>query len=189
MIIGIMGARGAGKDTVADVLVEEFGYTKVAFADPLREIAAAIDPVVGVSGYAHMIYYNDAVASLGYTEAKETYPELRRFLQRLGTEAGRQVLGEDFWVDQFLEKVSRLGTDKIVATDCRFPNEVDTVRQMNGRIWTVVREGHDPNDEHASERYWREIDPNLYLYNQYDLEEFKDVVRQVARSLDGNEGR
>ena len=38
-IIGIAGKAGAGKDTVANILVEKFGYAKVSFADPLKRVA------------------------------------------------------------------------------------------------------------------------------------------------------
>jgi len=41
-LIALTGAKGAGKDTVADYLVDRHGYTRLAFADALRaEVAAA----------------------------------------------------------------------------------------------------------------------------------------------------
>ena len=38
-ILGISGLAGAGKDTVADLLVNEFSFVKVAFADPIKRAA------------------------------------------------------------------------------------------------------------------------------------------------------
>jgi len=179
MFIGVMGAKGSGKDTVADILVQDHGYIKVAFADPLREMAEAIDPVVAwdLGGDPDgAIHYSDALKWYGYRRAKEMYPELRRFLQRLGTEAGREVVHPDFWTDMFREKVMELGHDKIVASDCRFQNEVDLIRQMNGRVWTVLRPGIDPEDEHASEAYWRTIIPDEEIFNDDTLAELREGV-------------
>lgn len=167
MFIGLMGAKGSGKDSVADILVEHHDYIKVAFADPLRAMAEAIDPVVGRwsdltrNPVGEFIHYNEALKRWGYRDAKERFPEMRRFLQRLGTEAGRKVVHPDFWTDMFRDKVMELGHDKIVASDCRFQNEVDFVRQMNGEVWTVLRPDCDPEDAHESERYWKEIVPDV----------------------------
>lgn len=39
MLLAILGRSGAGKDTFADFLVEERGFTKMAFAEPIYEMA------------------------------------------------------------------------------------------------------------------------------------------------------
>ena len=41
-IIGICGFIGSGKGTVADTLVNEYGYTKLSFADTLKDGVAAV---------------------------------------------------------------------------------------------------------------------------------------------------
>lgn len=38
MLIGLSGFAGVGKDTVADSLVRDFGYVKIALADPIKRI-------------------------------------------------------------------------------------------------------------------------------------------------------
>jgi hypothetical protein len=38
MIIGLCGGAGTGKDAIADILVKNHGFVKVAFADPLKRI-------------------------------------------------------------------------------------------------------------------------------------------------------
>lgn len=42
MILGLCGLAGAGKDTVADFLVKDHGFVKVAFADPLKRICKEV---------------------------------------------------------------------------------------------------------------------------------------------------
>ncbi len=39
MVLGVAGYGMVGKDTVGDVLVEEFEYRKFSFADPIRLLA------------------------------------------------------------------------------------------------------------------------------------------------------
>ena len=42
MIIGICGLIGSGKGTAADILVEQHGFTKISFADKLKDGVATV---------------------------------------------------------------------------------------------------------------------------------------------------
>jgi hypothetical protein len=153
-LIGIAGYAGAGKDTLADLLVEHFSFVKIAFADPMREIAAAINPIVGVMGTDNpsedeIIRYSDALEFHGYTEAKALYPEMRQFLQRLGTEAGRNILGTDFWVDLAMKRAQ--AHRRVVLSDMRFQNEAQAVKAAGGRTIRIQRPGVVALNDHASE--------------------------------------
>jgi len=44
MIIALVGAERVGKDTFADILVNEYGFKKHSMADPIREISKVIFP-------------------------------------------------------------------------------------------------------------------------------------------------
>ena len=48
MIIGLSGYAQSGKDTVAKVLIEEYGFTRIAFADKIREFLYDLNPQVKV---------------------------------------------------------------------------------------------------------------------------------------------
>ena len=37
-VIGIAGRKYNGKDTIGDYLVKNYGYKKIAYADPIKEI-------------------------------------------------------------------------------------------------------------------------------------------------------
>ena len=153
VVIGISGYANAGKDTLADLLVEHFRFSKLAFADPMREMAMAIDPVVGYAagedGEDVVIRYSDAVAQVGYQEAKSLYPEIRRFLQRLGTDAGRKILGEDVWVDSGIKRAEQ--HPRAVFADLRFTNEAQAIRRREGLVFRVNRPGFGPANDHESE--------------------------------------
>jgi len=96
-IIALSGFARSGKDEVAKILVEDCGFMRVAFADKLREVLYALDPICGHSYYdksPDLITVQDVIDKYGWNGYKETEygQEIRRLLQRLGTEAGRQTL-------------------------------------------------------------------------------------------------
>lgn len=161
MILSLNAYAGSGKDSLADVLVRDYGYRKYAWADTLRLAAEAINPIVGLDVAPDdltawkLIRYNDAVAEHGYTRAKELFPALRDFLQKLGTDFGRNMVHDNIWVNATLERIDReVGLDedaKIVFTDTRFPNEAEAVKQLGGFNIRITRDGIGPANDHISE--------------------------------------
>jgi hypothetical protein len=79
------------------------------------------------------------VAGLGWEGAKNSYPEVRRFLQNLGLGA-RTVFGDDFWVDRALTLAVKDGN--VVFPDVRFENEADAIRSAGGKVIRIDRPGH-----------------------------------------------
>jgi hypothetical protein len=73
---------------------------------------------------------------------------VRVLLQRLGSDVGREMFGEDFWVEQAFKG---LGDEDVVFTDVRFPNEAEAVRGRGGVVWNVVRPGVGVANGHVSE--------------------------------------
>lgn len=140
MLIGLSGYAQSGKDSTADILVREFGFKRLAFADSLRAAVYALDPhmEIGDLTYAKVLDYYG-----GYEAARETphKTEIRRLLQRMGTEVGRNLFGENFWVDQTLSK--REPHLDYVITDCRFLNEARAVVN-EGQVWRITRPGVGP---------------------------------------------
>jgi dephospho-CoA kinase len=72
MIIGLSGYAQSGKDTVAKVLVEKYGYRRVAFADPIRDLLYGMDPLVPKGYGESVINYRlqDLVDSYGWEKWK-----------------------------------------------------------------------------------------------------------------------
>lgn len=147
MLIGLHGYPGAGKDAVAHILFP-YGYSRVAFADKLRESMLALNPVVLIEGgRGHRL--RAVVEGMGWDTAKRRIPEVRELLQRFGTEVGRELLGTDVWVDLALRDVSP--QSDVVLTDVRFPNEFAAIRARGGFVAEVRRPGHGAVNDHASE--------------------------------------
>lgn len=190
-VIALSGFARSGKDEAAKVLVEEFGFTQVAFADKLRDFLYAMNPIVsydfsppyedhgGVTVPPHTkVYVQDVIDKLTWDHYKESRfgPEIRRLLQRLGTEAGRQTLWDTIWIDATLTGLDE--DAKVVVSDARFFNEFDAVRSRGGYIWRIERDGVGPQSDHASEMEATTYDKfSLYLHNNGTLEEYKELVR------------
>lgn len=158
-LIGLGGRFGSGKDALADFLTEEHGYAKVGMSDILNDALATVDPLIDTySGWTTDEYagweqdqYGDAPIDryvpyshlrslVGYTEAKRV-PEVRRLLQALGTEVGRNMLGENTWTDAIGKRIQALRLDgtPVVLTGVRYPNELRMVKDLRGRTAWVDR--------------------------------------------------
>lgn len=174
MLIGITGRKQAGKDSFAARLVEAHGFNWVAFADPIREFALALDPLV--DGHYRL---SEIVRSLGWDVAKESIPEVRRTLQRLGTEAGRAVLGDRVWIDATLGKIDAID-GPVVVTDVRFPNEAEAITSAGGILVRVVRPGHETTDAHPSETAMDGYPVHVQVVNDGSLEQLWAAADRVA---------
>lgn len=155
-IIGVGGYARTGKDTVATILHALYGYHRVAFADILKDVAYAANPIIGArprwagSGdYVgqDFVHLRDVVDEIGWDAAKEQYPEVRLFLQGLGVGA-RDHIDSNVWVDAAFRLAP---SGLIVIPDVRFPNEFDKVVEMGGTMWRVNRPGISAANAHVSE--------------------------------------
>lgn len=141
IIIGVTGRKRSGKDTIGKYLVENHGFTRVAFADSLKEACKII------FGFSDEQVYGD--------ELKEVIDEYwnhspREILQKVGTELFRDQLprvcgniGDDIWIRSVERQINNLrkqGHQRFVITDVRFENELNFIKkQKNGYVWKVIR--------------------------------------------------
>lgn len=149
MIIGLSGYARSGKDTVANFLVENHGFTRLSFAEPMREALLRLNPTITVAGVQGVVL-SSVVKSLGWERLKELSPDVRGLLQRLGTEVGREMFGENFWVDYLINKALDI-KGSVVISDVRYLNEADSIKLMNGQIWRVNRPNVEAANSHPSE--------------------------------------
>lgn len=180
MLIGITGYARSGKDEAASILVKEFGFVRIAFADALREFLLAQDPWI-LDTYHPLFAFSAVKLSklvdcCGWDGAKKI-PEVRRLLQITGTECVRNIFGDTTWVDLAFKKVQ--AHPNVVITDCRFPNEESGVHEWGGIMWRISRPGLaiDADRNHDSERFVPELNVDYELDNISTLEAFHDLVR------------
>lgn len=185
-VIGLSGRAGAGKDTLAQILYLQHGYVRHAFADPLRDMALAIDPTVIAPEYGAE-RLSDVVRWDGWDEAKQI-PDVRRFLQRLGTEGVRDHLGADTWVRLTEQRIAASDAPAIVLTDVRYPNEVALVRRL-GCLWVwIERPGANAAAGHVSEEALRAEDADVIVHNSVGVERLEELApglhASALRALD-----
>jgi hypothetical protein len=156
------------------------GWTRVAFADPVREMVLALNPIFGPHDYR----VADVVSVIGWDAAKRYSGEIRGLLQRMGTEAGRRVLGENVWVDAAGYRICSIFDDggKVVLTDTRFPNEYEFVRDMGGVVVQVVRTGCEGLN-HESEKHYGEFAPDYVIENNGSVELLRESVETLLECL------
>jgi hypothetical protein len=147
-VLGLSGWARSGKDTIADYLVDVEGYTKVSFAQPMKEAMYRLNPRITVNEVVNTAL-RVGIDVYGWDGLKERSPDIRGLLQRFGTEVGREMFGENFWVDYALNSIE--DGSKVVFSDVRFPNEADAIRQLGGKVYRVERQGVWAANEHISE--------------------------------------
>ncbi len=181
MLVGIAGFATSGKTSAANVLVEEFGFRKISFADPLREAALALDPLIEIVGWNEFWRLSVVIKEFGWTEAKRLFPDVRDVLVKLGTEVGRTYFGESCWNNVMASTypdMARKDT-RYVIDDLRFENEVQFVRMGLGEIIWVDRPGLAAG-EHVSESGAPKRSADYIIDNSEDLEYLRLQVRDFA---------
>lgn len=187
MIIGLSGYARSGKDEAA-VALQELGFHRVAFADKLREVIYALDPLVAPTPEGYFVNpktpvrLQEVIDDFGWGGYKDGpyAKEIRRLLQRLGTEAGREALWDSIWVDAAFAGAPE--DANIVVTDCRFPNEAEAIVERGGEVWRITRPGVGPANSHASETGLDDWDFDVKITNEGTLEEYHGIVRALAEN-------
>lgn len=179
MIIGLTGYAQSGKDTVAQILVDRFGFKRIAFADKIRELLYEMDPPIKIHPDGGLVGLQNFVDIYGWDEAKQE-PQVRQHLQNLGV-AARKVFDESFWIYQALGEVAP--QDKVVVSDVRFSNEADWIKDFDGQIWRVTRPGIDAVNNHVSETNMDNYKEDVHLINAGTLDELVLLVQTRMDSL------
>lgn len=181
-MIGLIGRKGSGKDTVADYLVSRHGYKKHAFAAPLKRVCREL--FLLDEEQMHQVDQKEKV------DARWNMSP-RQMMQMVGTDMVRKHLGIDFWLHHMTTTIAKEDEPtKIVISDVRFANEADWIRRHGGRLIRVIgiREDKD-EDVHASEQEQDQIVADEEILNDHGmgLEAFHDSLGlRFATSLPRN---
>lgn len=174
-VIGLSGWARSGKDTVANELVEKHGYSKMSFADPIRESLVRLNPRIEVVGLGH-VGLAWAVEKIGWESLKDEAPDVRVLMQRMGTEVGREMFSQDFWVDAAMKRA--VDGARIIFADCRYPNEADAIKKLGGKMVRVIRDGVGPANSHPSETALDDYDFDVVIDNNGTLDVLFDSLEE-----------
>ena len=179
-LVGLAGRKRSGKSTVADRLCRAHGWVEVALADPLKVALLDVDPLLP-SG----MRVRELVGRVGWEEAKDEHPEVRRLLQALGG-AVRDHVDEDVWIAIGLDRAERAlaAGYPVVASGVRYPNEAAAVRAAGGVVCWVDRPGlPNDGDRHPSETSLTRHDCDLTVVNRGSLDDLWRVADNLAGLL------
>lgn len=188
-VIALVGHAGAGKDTAAEGLTRN-GWTRVSFADPIRELALKLDPPMP-SEY-ETDHLSDLIERHGWLEAKKSHL-VRTFLQNLGTGV-REVVDDYVWINLAEKEIGRALWEEgrsVVITDCRDYVEVDYLREGSAfgpdcgvRFVRIVKPGVGPVNGHKIEAFIDKIDVHRSLVNDGTPAELQAKLLAYVRELE-----
>ena len=183
MIISITGKIGSGKDTIADIIMQHTPYHDweiKKFAGKLKDIAEILSGVPKINFEDQEFKKQDMGPEWGMT--------YRDLLQKLGTEAMRNGLHENVWVNAlFADYHFNIEEDEQMPnwliTDCRFPNELEAVKTHKGITIKVIRDsGNTIGTTHASETALDDYTKWDYVVDNNGS--FEDLKTQVFSILE-----
>lgn len=179
MLIGICGQKGAGKDTLGDYIIEKYGYSQYAFANPLKKI---IKELFDLSD-------EQLFGSLKETVDPRWNTTPRILMQYIGTELFRNQLKklipelscENLWIRKFHDWYSKQADNNVIISDIRFIDEFDAVKQNGGLIIKVTRD-LEYSDDHISEQFFQTVEPNYTVENNGTMEELYIQIDDILKN-------
>lgn len=165
-VVGLVGYAGSGKSTVARHLVDRHGFTLVKFAGPLKSMM-------------HCLGLGDREIEGDLKEEPHrvlNYKTPRYAMQTLGTEWGRELIGQDLWVDVARESTFNVIDQggRVVLDDVRFSNELAFIRSVTGTVLRISRPGVGPVNAHSSDN--QDLDADLEILNTGSIDDLVSVI-------------
>lgn len=173
-------APQSGKTTVANVLTMDRGFACISFAAPIKRMTAMFLSECGLD--------YDTIHSATHGELKEDailddFPGIttRYLMQTLGTEWGRDRIGEHIWTTlahNRIDKLRKQGID-VVVDDLRFHNEYAMLAAMGAKFIKIERPGYEPADGHRSTGALADYPFHLTLRNDSSLDDLILAARNL----------
>lgn len=165
MLIGVVGSRTAGKATFSSTIVEKYGFEKIPFAYPLKKM---LREGLGLT----LAHTDGALKQLPCAALGGKTPV--HAMQSLGTEWGRKLIGEDVWLDAWLN--ASQNNKQVIADDVRFHNEYKAVKERGGIIVKIRRTGVEGADAHESELYGMGFKADYEIWNDGSIDDLKHAA-------------
>jgi hypothetical protein len=195
ILVTLSGYKGSGKDTVANILVKEYGFVRVALADHLKDTASQLFDVPRqnfdlrfykdriISRYPVRTTDSDAsrIQSIVSRELELDYWTPRALVIALGSVV--RAVDPNYWVRQVLDEVS--GNERVVITDVRFKSELEFLQKYiksTKLIAQVHRSDIYGDSLSASENDLSEFPFPHTISNNSDIENLQNEVHNFISS-------
>lgn len=179
MLIGITGLAGSGKSEVARVLMDEFGFQRIKFADPLKNMTRSLLRDIGYCEFDVERYVEGDLKESLIPEIGVTSREIQKLI---GQKFGREGCGADVWANIADARFENRAGERVLSDDARHLNELQRIHARGGCVWRVNRPGV-PMVDHPSERDIPALPVDLNLHNDGSLADLRAVVRAYARDF------
>ena len=167
-MIALGHAARTGKDALAEILVRDHGFTRIAFADALRSVVYDSNPKV-----------RELVDRMGWDGAKVVHPSVRQALIDVGN-ACRRHIAQDIWIRAVAEQVAP--DSRIVVPDLRYPNEFEWASAVGCTV-KVIRPGVDPLPNVADQALVGETRWTHTIHNDGSLEDLAVAAKKLVSTL------
>lgn len=220
MIISLSGKMGSGKDTVGNIihyLLDNknldgnqgfnpdynyaIGFSKFKtkkFADKLKEIACMLIGCTREQLEDQEFKKSFLYLEWGYWQTSNIFKQMtvREFLQKLGTNAMRNGLHENVWVNALMcdykpESYKRIDVvytasslPNWIITDTRFPNELEAVKKHDGITIKITRPNCVTADLHPSETALDDVKFDYEIINDGTIQDLVLKVKEVLKQID-----
>lgn len=199
MILSIFGRNFSGKSTLAGLVAERHGFTRVSFADPLRKL---VEDLFGITArwkvdepwrvdtdyLTALNRLSDTVPSLQWSKIWERVREIRTkkeayrtTMELVGTEIARDTLFGGTWTGVATYEILALvaAEKKVVIDDMRFRDEYHLLKRFGARMIRVYSEREERNNGHRSQGYIDDFEPDMSIWNNGTIDELWTKYKEI----------
>lgn len=173
-------APQAGKTTIANYLISDFGYARGRFSDPIKRVVGLLLIYAG---------YDPDIARLMLDGDLKEKPipmwnnvTTRYLMQTLGTDWGRNMVHPEMWVRAAMTEILYAVEDKetpVVVDDMRFPNEYDAMARQGATLIRVETPEQQASAAHASEGALNDHHFDYTIVNDGTVEDLYDAIDTI----------
>lgn len=184
--IAIVGKMYSGKTTLAQQMVNDHGYTRVAMAGPLKALAQF--------AYGEVVEKDKEYETISLVSGKPVMKTGRTIYQEIGQTM--KIVDRDIWLKCFIGDTNQMQKQPYVVDDVRFVFEADYLRSHG---WFIVKAstpesvrierataltGLAPNEAELNHESEREVE-SIMIDLLYDgTTPLSDVPKHVETILD-----
>lgn len=183
--IAIVGKMYSGKTTLAEAFVQNHGYTRVAMAGPLKQLA--------LLAYGENLLKDKEYEVIDLETGEAFVKSGRAILQGIGQTI--KAVDRDIWLKVFINDTAQMAREPYVVDDVRFGFEADYLRSKGWKIVKVqtpeelrisrakANTGRTPTKDELNHESESEVDDIKSHYIHFGDCKMRDVPVRAAEIL------